>query len=67
MLGDKTLRLLDGLDDVVLEAEGALYPAKDARMEANSLFCISSLAMGKFMNYRDNTMASGFQARLIPH
>ena len=30
--GERTLRLLDGLDDIVAQAYGAVYPAKDARM-----------------------------------
>jgi FAD/FMN-containing dehydrogenase len=32
--GDKTLQLLDRLDDVTRSAGGAVYPAKDARMSA---------------------------------
>lgn len=32
--GDRTLRLLDTLDRIVLEARGRLYPAKDGRMPA---------------------------------
>ncbi len=30
--GQKTLRLLDDLDEIVRESGGAVYPAKDARM-----------------------------------
>ncbi len=34
--GNKTLRLLDELDNVVRKAGGALYPAKDARMSPDN-------------------------------
>jgi FAD/FMN-containing dehydrogenase len=34
--GERTLRLLDDLDGVVRESGGAVYPAKDARMSAES-------------------------------
>ena len=33
-LGNKTLRLLDELDQVVMQSGGRVYPAKDARMSA---------------------------------
>jgi hypothetical protein len=32
MRGAATLKLLEGLDQIVLTSGGALYPAKDARM-----------------------------------
>lgn len=34
--GRRTLELLEGLDSVVREADGAVYPAKDARMSVES-------------------------------
>ena len=34
--GPRTLALLERLDDIVKEAKGAVYPAKDARMSAES-------------------------------
>lgn len=37
--GEKTLRLLTELDEVTLEYNGAVYPAKDARMSADTFEC----------------------------
>jgi FAD/FMN-containing dehydrogenase len=34
--GTETLNLLDSLDEVTMKAKGAVYPAKDARMSAES-------------------------------
>ncbi len=34
--GEATLRLCEGLDEVVRKAQGGVYPAKDARMSAES-------------------------------
>lgn len=34
--GEKTMKLLERLDDVVMRVDGAVYPAKDARMSAES-------------------------------
>jgi len=36
-LGQKTLALLDRLDEVTRQAGGAVYPAKDARMSGRQL------------------------------
>jgi len=36
MRGNSTLALLDRLDDIIAQAGGAVYPAKDARMSAAS-------------------------------
>jgi FAD/FMN-containing dehydrogenase len=36
MRGDSTLALLDRLDDIIVQAGGAVYPAKDARMSSAS-------------------------------
>jgi FAD/FMN-containing dehydrogenase len=35
-LGKRTFELLDRLDEITMAAEGALYPAKDARMSADT-------------------------------
>ena len=34
--GPKTLQLLDELDNTIIQSSGAVYPAKDARMSAQS-------------------------------
>ncbi|PPV08481.1 oxidoreductase [Xanthomonas bromi] len=61
--GPDVFRLLDRLDRVVDEAGGALYPAKDARMDAHSF----QRAYGRwreFSGYLDPRFSSGFWRRV---
>jgi len=61
--GARTLALLDALDRVVLDAGGALYPAKDARMSA-AMFRHSFPAWRAFERYRDPAIQSEFWQRV---
>lgn len=63
MRGDRTLRLLDSLDKVVLENGGALYPAKDARM-GPALFEASFPRWRSFVPYIDPKISSSFWRRV---
>jgi FAD/FMN-containing dehydrogenase len=63
LLGDKTLRLLDRLDDVVLEAGGALYPAKDARMNHIKFYCHHD-SKRNYLKLKDPIFLSGFSSRI---
>ena len=63
MLGAMTLRLLDELDEVVAEAEGALYPAKDARIKPK-MFLDVFLALNKFQQLRDAALSSSLFRRI---
>jgi FAD/FMN-containing dehydrogenase len=58
-LGAQTLRLLDRLDDVVAAAEGAVYPAKDARM-SGPRFRQYFPAWENFLQYIDPRFSSSF-------
>ncbi len=62
-LGEPTLRLFDALDEVVLAAGGALYPAKDARMSPR-LFAASYPAWGGFARHVDPAFSSTFWRRV---
>ncbi len=62
MLGTKTLRLLDELDEVVAEAGGALYPAKDARMKL-SIVRQSFPFLVQLLSMIDDRFVSGFLKR----
>jgi hypothetical protein len=61
--GDQTLRLMHSLDDIVLDAGGALYPAKDARMPAR-LFRAGYSRIEEFSRYVDPKASSGFWRRV---
>ncbi|MBT8421498.1 MAG: FAD-binding oxidoreductase, partial [Gammaproteobacteria bacterium] len=56
-------RLLDQLDAVTLEAGGAVYPAKDARMKAE-VFRAGFPRWQKFANYIDPNFSSSFWRRV---
>ncbi len=62
MLGAKTLLLLDRIDEVVVEAEGALYPAKDARMRSALLLNKRLYLDHSF--YQDTHFSSMIQIRM---
>jgi FAD/FMN-containing dehydrogenase len=61
--GEKTLNLLNTLDSVVLEAKGAIYPAKDARMSP-AMFRASFPRLEEFKRYIDPKMSSSFWKRV---
>lgn len=60
--GEKTLRLLDALDDIVIAAGGAVNPYKDARMGA-ATFEASFPAWRALEAWRDPVMMSDFWQR----
>jgi FAD/FMN-containing dehydrogenase len=61
--GKKTLQLCDQLDQVVRESDGAVYPAKDARMTAES-FQAYYPQWKEFEQYRDPHFSSSFWRRV---
>lgn len=61
--GQRTLDLLTRLDEIVLEAGGAVYPAKDARM-APDVFRHSFPRWRTFSEYRDPKFSSSFWRRV---
>lgn len=62
--GDRTLRLFERLDAIVREAQGTLYPAKDARMPRD-LFDAGYPLLETFLKYRDPGISSAFSRRLM--
>ena len=62
--GERTLRLFDRLDAIVLEAGGALYPAKDARMPRR-MFEVGYPRLHEFLPMRDAGMSSSMSRRLL--
>lgn len=63
MRGDSTLRLLDELDEIVVQNGGAVYPAKDARMSPRT-FEASFPAAGEFRRFMDPALSSSFWRRV---
>jgi FAD/FMN-containing dehydrogenase len=61
--GERTLVLLDELDVLVRDKGGAVYPAKDARMSAESFKCYFP-RWNEFAAYIDPKFASDFQRRV---
>lgn len=61
--GAALLRLLDVIDAMVIEAGGALYPAKDVRMSATT-FRASFPMLDRFEQYRDQQFSSTLWRRL---
>jgi FAD/FMN-containing dehydrogenase len=62
-LGERTLRLLEELDEVVLGKGGILYPAKDARMSPQS-FQASYPNWREFAKFIDPRFSSSFWRRV---
>ncbi len=63
-LGQKTLALLDRLDEVTRQAGGAVYPAKDARMSGDS-FRDYFPQWSTFANFIDPRFSSSFWRRVM--
>ncbi len=63
--GKKTLSLLEDLDRMVLQSGGAVYPAKDARMTAES-FQTYFPQWHEFEQYIDPHFSSSFWRRVTP-
>ena len=63
MRGERTLKLMQSLDEVVRQSGGALYPAKDARMSP-ALFDVSFPRWRAFVPYIDPKMSSSFWRRV---
>lgn len=59
-----TARLFERLDEIVLAAGGALYPAKDARMPAR-MFEAGYPRLTEFLPFRDPGITSSMSRRLL--
>jgi FAD/FMN-containing dehydrogenase len=63
-MGEKTLSLLQSLDQKVMGAGGRVYPAKDARMSAEA-FKQYFPQVERFINYKDPNFSSSFWRRVM--
>ena len=62
--GDKTEKLMQSLDRIVLETGGALNPSKDGRM-SREMFEAGFPGLEEFKQYRDPAAVSDFSKRVI--
>ena len=62
--GEKTHKLFASLDDIVRDARGRLYPAKDARMP-RELFEAGYPRLQEFLSHRDPGISSAMSRRLM--
>jgi len=62
--GNQTHKLFSRLDAIVKEAQGRIYPAKDARMP-RALFESGYPRLAEFNNYRDPGISSELSRRLM--
>jgi FAD/FMN-containing dehydrogenase len=62
--GAETLALMNSLDEIVRDAGGRIYAAKDARMSRN-LFESGYPDLSEFLNYRDPGISSSMSRRLM--
>lgn len=62
--GAQTLSLFERLDAIVRQAQGRIYPAKDARMPRD-LFKSGYPRLEEFLNYRDPGISSAMSRRLM--
>jgi FAD/FMN-containing dehydrogenase len=63
MRGERTLKLMQSLDEIVAKSGGALYPAKDARMTP-AMFEASFPRWRGFVPYIDPKLSSSFWRRV---
>jgi FAD/FMN-containing dehydrogenase len=62
--GNKTAALLDAFDEITAEANGRVYPAKDARMSGKHFRQYYPL-WETFMQYKDPCISSSFIRRVL--
>lgn len=63
MEGDKTLKLLDKIDNIVAANNGSLYPGKDARMSREHFHQFYP-NFEDFLEYKDPNFSSSFYRRI---
>ncbi len=64
-VGERLMRLLEELDGMVVQAGGAIYPAKDARMSP-ATFRASFPQLERFRSHVDPAFSSSFWRRVSP-